>query len=241
MNNKYFIANWKSYLTYNQEIEWVKNNLEDLQSLKNEIIICPSFLSLNSIKTLLNNSNIKTGAQTCSQFNPGAYTGEITAQSLAQVRVSYCIVGHSERRQNFNENEIAIVQKVKLLVENQIVPILCIGETRQEYEQKQSKEALQKQLEPVLNLAIENLIIAYEPVWSIGTGITPSNEYIEHMATFIKEIIKNKNSQVKYKIVYGGSITSKTATELNKCNLIDGFLIGKASTDFQKFKKIVLL
>lgn len=241
MNNKYFIANWKSYLTYNQEIEWVKNNLEDLQSLKNEIIICSSFLSLNSIKALLNNSNIKTGAQTCSQFNQGAYTGEITAQSLAQVRVSYCIVGHSERRQNFNENEISIVQKVKILVENHIVPILCIGEAHQGYDQKKSKEVLQKQLEPVLSLANGKLIIAYEPVWSIGTGITPSNEYIDHMATFIKEIIKNKNSQVKYKIVYGGSITSKTATELNKCNFIDGFLIGKASTDFQEFKKIVLL
>lgn len=241
MNNKYFIANWKSYLSFNQEIEWVKNNLEDLKSLKNEIIICPSFLSLNSIKALLNNSNIKIGAQACSQFNSGAHTGEITAQSLAQVRANYCIVGHSERRQNFNENEQAIVQKVKLLVENQIVPMFCIGETKQEYEQKKSKEVLQKQLEPILNYVSGNLIIAYEPIWSIGTGIIPSNEYIEQIAAFIIDIIKNKNTQVKYKIVYGGSITSKTAAELNKCNFIDGFLIGKASTDFQEFKKIVSL
>lgn len=235
-----YIANWKIYLSYQQEIKWVKENLQELGKLarkEDQVIICSSFVSLSNIKELLNNTTIGLGAQNCASNLSGAYTGEVSVISLKEIGCNYCIIGHSERRQYFCETDKDISLKIKLLFENNIIPILCVGETEEEHKKNQSKAAIESQLKNLDLPEDKEIIIAYEPIWSIGTGITPSNKYIEDICLHIKSLLKTK----KHKIVYGGSVNQQTVVEIKKVASISGFLIGKASTDFQEFKKIVLL
>ena len=179
------------------------------------------------------------GLKIRSNFDLGAYTGEIPAESLSQLNCHYCIVGHSERRNLFGQTDEQINQKVKLLVKNKITPILCIGEKNKDQTQEQIEKTIEKQLDLLENENFQ-LIIAYEPVWAIGTGIIPTVDHIENICQTIEQIM-TKKVKINYKIVYGGSINGKTALELKNLEKISGFLIGKASTDFQEFKKIVLL
>ncbi|MDR3646804.1 MAG: triose-phosphate isomerase [Candidatus Babeliales bacterium] len=226
----FFVANFKSYLTFKEEIKWCSNNVKELAILSqdNKIIICPSFVSMGLVK------GIELGAQNCSNFGVGAYTGEISAESLAQLDIKYCLVGHSERRQYFNETNENLEKKIEQLFKNNIVPILCIGESHQEYLTGKTQEVLLAQLN-VLKKVSKEIIIAYEPIWAIGTGLTPEVEYIDKIYNFINKLMDNK-----YKILYGGSVNQDLAQKLKQFTKIDGFLIGKASTSFQEFKKIVL-
>lgn len=237
-----YIANWKSYLSYDSEILYLEKNFKEISSLsdENNIILCPSFVSISKINDLINNKlKIKLGAQNCSNFETGAYTGEISAISLSQINCDYCIVGHSERRTLFNETDEQIYQKINNLIKNKIIPILCIGETKKDQNIEQIKEIIEKQLDMLKNEKYD-LIIAYEPVWAIGTGIIPTTSHIEKICQIIENKMAEKQ-EINYQIIYGGSINEKTASELKRLKKISGFLIGKASTDFQEFKKIVLL
>ena len=241
------IVNWKMYFSFNQALQWIKINKDQLsQACKqssNKLIICPSFESIYPIKLELANSQISLGAQDCSNHEQGAFTGQVSAQSLTEIGCSYCIIGHSERRQYQQENNEEIAQKLQLLLQNNINPILCIGESKQDYEQGKTEEILQKQLEPITKIlnSIESkntIYIAYEPIWSIGTGITPENDYLEAIFNFIKKSTQTwPNSPI---LLYGGSVNENTCKKLKEVSLIQGFLIGKASTDFQMLKKIVL-
>ena len=147
------IGNWKMYFTFDQALEWVRTTKKDLeqacQESGNSIVLCPSFESLYPIKLELSNSPINLGAQDCSNYAQGAYTGQVQARSLAEIGCSYCIVGHSERRSYKQEKSYEIAQKVGLLLENHISPILCIGESKQDYDAGKTKAILTQQFEPI--------------------------------------------------------------------------------------------
>lgn len=241
--NWLYIANWKSYLTYQQELTFFEQNLTELRQLalelkiqNKQLIICPSFITLAQIAKILDSksiSNIKLGAQNCSNKELGAYTGEISAKSLRELNCDYCLVGHFERRKLYYETDPELAAKIKLLIQAEITPIICISEIAQ--------------LTNILdNLHLDRLhtpmVIAYEPTWAIGTGKTPTNQEIYLFCQEIEELIKIKynNISLNYLIVYGGSVTEINIAELRQITKLNGVLIGKASIDFQELKKIVL-
>lgn len=244
--NKFiYVASWKMYLSFKQAHEWVNHNHAALKTLGTDfsIIICPSFDSLSTLKHDLQGTNIALGAQNCSEYKQGPYTGQIAAESLAEIGCSYCIVGHSETRTAFYETDTAIAHKIVRLFTHHITPILYIGETAQEYDNKLTTQALERQLEPTLKL-IQNekktIIIGYEPLWTKDNNRIPSIDYIKEQVNTIKRFVLSKASGITCKVVYGGNVNEQTIFTLKRINELDGVLVGKASTDFQSFEKIVL-
>lgn len=241
-----FVANWKMNMLIDQALAFCIDNKQALETISHEynIILCPSFISLPHIANALKNSKTKIGAQDCSAHTHGAYTGEISAQSLAQVGVTYCIIGHSERRTYWGETDEIIAAKAKQLYTSQIMPIICIGETLQKYKNKQTIETLKKQLMPIISLiqtqAVSELTIAYEPVWAIGTGVTPAPDNLEKIFDWLYHHITTSISySLSVQLLYGGSVVRTTASEFKKIKKINGFLIGGASTNFKSFASII--
>ena len=163
----------------------------------------------------------------------GAYTGEVSAKQLRSYNVEYCLVGHSERRKYQNETDNEIYEKIIMLLQEHITPILCIGETKEERDNNKVEEVLDKQLNKLLNINDEykeQIIIAYEPVWSIGTGIIPTNKEIEDTILYIKKKLPNN------KILYGGSANEENIDTLKQISIIDGYLLGGLSLNIDKLK-----
>lgn len=231
--NYIYIANWKSYLTLQESMAWFKEHHEQLTNLAatKTIIICPDFLTLGA---LIHNfmAHYHLGAQNCSAYELGSYTGEIPARSLASSHIKYCIIGHSERRMLFRETIEEIAHKLNLLVQSNITPILCVSD---EYNQELDT------IIPILKTikSISHIMIAYEPFLSIGTGIPATPQHIQTVLSALKEKLIPVLPTHSFSLLYGGSVNSLTIKDLRLATLIDGFLIGKASTDFQELKKIV--
>ena len=239
-----YIANWKMNLSYHESIAFCTNNKTNLKKLSEEadIVLCPSFLALAPIADTLKNSNIFIGAQNCSEYTSGSYTGEISAQSLAEIGVAYCFVGHSERRIYFGETTDSIIKKINLLLDSNIQPIICIGEKKQDFENAAVVTVLNEQLKPILDNMIPThkpILIAYEPVWSIGTGIIPENSYLEEVFSWIAKLVTSHKQRYTLQLLYGGSVTEKNIAQLKKVPNIDGFLVGNASTDFKQLYHII--
>ena len=219
------IGNLKMYMTYEQVKTLIANFDE-------EIVLCPSAIFIPYFL----NHRYEVGIQDISMYDLGSHTGEISACQARQLGVTYAIVGHSERRKYNQETNEEINKKIIKGLENNLKVILCVGENQGEDKENVIENQLLNALKDVNNL--ENLIIAYEPVWCIGTGITPTNEQIEATINFIQTIIKKKfNSNVK--VLYGGSVDKDNINTLKKINNLSGFLIGKASTDYRHLKEIV--
>ncbi len=219
------IGNLKMYMTYEQVKTLIANFDE-------EIVLCPSAIFIPYFL----NHRYEVGIQDISMYDLGSHTGEISACQARQLGVTYAIVGHSERRKYNQETNEEINKKIIKGLENNLKVILCVGENQGEDKENVIENQLLNALKDVNNL--ENLIIAYEPVWCIGTGITPTNEQIEATINFIQTIIKKKfNSNVK--VLYGGSVDKDNINTLKKINNLSGFLIGKASTDYRQLKEIV--
>lgn len=251
-NSFTFVANWKMQLSFNEAEELAREYFEHLALIKkiptSLIILCPSFPVLFPLSRLFKSSEIILGAQDCSQFHAGAYTGQVCAKSIAELGCRYCIIGHSERRHYNHETNAEIADKAQRLLEQELQSIICVGETKQEYEEQKTFTALEQQLEPVLTriadigISHEPIHIAYEPIWSIGTGIVPSNTYLNEIFTWIE----NRTQKILGKervvgLLYGGSVSEQTVPALKKIKKISGLLIGEASLDFQKFNNIVNL
>ena len=233
--SSFFVANWK----LNGNLSFIKEYIHSLNQNSanaNCIVICPPAIYLSNFKG--NANNFYLGAQNISKYEKGAFTGEISAQSLQDFGVNFCIVGHSERRHYFNENDEEVKEKAFKLLENEIVPIICVGET---LEQKQNNETIKVITNQILNgmpneSNHKNTIIAYEPVWAIGSGLTPTIEEIDIVHKSIRNISKNINN---YKIIYGGSVNSENSKDIINLSNVDGALIGGASLKIDDFNKII--
>ena len=223
------------YLTCNQAREWLNDNIETLATLAHDkkIVLCPSFESLAHITSVTKKTQISIGAQDCSAHETGAYTGQVSAQSLAELGCTHCIVGHSEQRKYCNNDDL--YQKIEQLLNNNITPIVCI-------QNKPHLSNPSEELEPIIKSLTthkKELFIAYEPVESIGTGNVPSNEMIQETFEKIIEILDKSTTTKNYQLLYGGSVSEKTINRLKEIPHMRGFLIGRASTDIEKFKKII--
>ena len=224
LNNKCNF-NKSEFLSYQKELANISST--------NPIILCPSFLHISNFSL----DNCLLGSQNVSKDKNGSHTGEISAQQLKSYGVRYCIIGHSERRKQFQENAHDIGSKIKQLTQEGIIPILCIGEENKEINPQNLHDIIINQtldiIENLTNQEKEQLIIAYETVWSIGTSTIPSNNQIEEVLSYIKEILPNN------KILYGGSVNENNINELKKCHLIDGYLIGGLSLIPKKLQKFI--
>ena len=216
------VGNLKMYMTYEDVLNY-KDNIPD------DVIICPSSIFIPYFL----NHNYQVGIQDVSMYDLGSHTGDIGAKQAKDMGVSYTIIGHSERRNKETDEEIN--KKIKKALENNLKVILCIGENQDEDKNNKLKNQLLTDLDGV---DLDNIIIAYEPIWCIGTGITPTNAQIEDTINFIKSIV-NDNFKKSVKVLYGGSVDKNNIDTLKKIDNVAGFLIGKASTDCVHLKEIV--
>ena len=245
MSKKIIAGNWKQNGTLKSSVSLTKKILEALKKNKyrHEIIIIPPAIFLLPIKDLIYKSKIKLGAQNVSAFNNGAYTGEISGTMLKDSKVEYCLVGHSERRHIINEDEYILSSKVSQLIDNDITIIYCFGETLSEYKNKKTKLIIKNQLKKLflsnknnLKKKPSKLVLAYEPVWAIGTGLVPSPEELASIFKFIRNTVdRMDNNYSSIKILYGGSVSEDNASSLIDTEYIDGLLIGGASLIAKKF------
>ena len=230
---KWIVSNHKMNLT-KEEIE---NYVSQISSLKstNKLVFCPSNIYLPYFQ---NQENYELGVQNVADRKMGALTGEVAVEQLKSLNVSYVIIGHSERRNILNESEEMIHQKIKLVLENDMIPILCIGEKEEEIPQRE--EILMAEIDSAFlqQSNLERLIIAYEPIWAIGTGKIPTPEEITTIKEWIKDYIEKKY-QVSCPVLYGGSVSVSNIDELSTVSNIDGYLIGGTSLDIEKLKVII--
>ena len=245
MTNKYmyFVANWKmfgdakSINSLNRVIKFSKLR----KSNKFKLIYCPPFTLLNLFSDKLIKTKIDIGAQNCHESNSfGAFTGFINSKMLKSIGANYVILGHSENRAS-GESNILINKKIKSSLNNNLKIIYCIGETLAQKKNKLTFAILRNQIVNGLKgiKKFKNIILAYEPIWSIGSGLVPNNIELKINVQYVKDIIKKKFKILKPKVLYGGSVNPKNVSELNKIDIIDGFLIGGASQDPKKFIDIV--
>ena len=229
---KMLICNHKMFLT-GDEASNLSNLYDEIDFSTLDLVVCPGYMNFCYF------DNYILGAQNCSYEDKGAYTGEVSPYDLSIRKVKYVILGHSERRQF--ESDDMINQKVKACIRNALTPIICIGETRLEKEMMKTSMVLKRQITKVLkdiNLSEEdNILIAYEPIYKIGSKTTLPKKEIEDVILYIKKVLEELNIQ-NYKILYGGSVNGSNISGI-KSNLIDGYLIGKSSVEINDLKSIV--
>lgn len=245
MAKQLIAGNWKMNGTLQESLSRVTDLIEQTKTLNHaNILICPPFCLINPIAQLVKNTNILLGAQDCHTQEKGAFTGNISAVMLKDAGCQYVLVGHSERRTYQNESNAEIQQKVQAAINAGLIAVLCIGETKEEKEAGNTIKVLQNQLKNGLpsNATAQNLIIAYEPVWAIGTGLVPTNAEIEENHTQIKQIIAQNLGQSvanSMQVLYGGSLNAKNCNEILPLNNVNGGLIGGASLINADFVTII--
>jgi len=246
MRRKVIAGNWKMNMLPNEAIKFIEELAPLVKDTQNEVILCVPYTDL--FYTLLNvqGTNIKIGAQNMHFEKSGAYTGEVSAEMLKSINVEYVIIGHSERRQYFNETDETVNKKIKAAFENGLKPIVCVGETLEQRENGTTIEVITNQtklaLEGLTDEQVAQTIIAYEPIWAIGTGKTATSEDAESSIKAIRnkiEEIYGQNVSQRVIIQYGGSVKSSNAKELFEMPDIDGGLVGGASLKPDEFSKIV--
>ena len=217
---------------------------DDLTDIK--VLVCPEFINLHKVTLMADNTPILVGAQNCYSELKGAYTGEISPSMLKAVGCQYCIVGHSERRSIFKEKDNFINAKIKLLLKTDITPILCVGETLEQRQSGNTFQILKEQLDGSLNgfenNDISKIVIAYEPVWAIGTGIAATTKEIEETHNWLREYFTTNHGESvsdQIYLLYGGSLTDKNAEETFAISNVNGGLIGGASLVAEKFVSII--
>jgi len=238
------IANWKLNKSYAESVAWSEQHGPELAQLAEQatIVICPTFPALAPLSQLFKNSSINLGAQTCSSYLQGNITGDVSVPSLQEIGCRYTLVGHSERRRLYHEMDGEIIEKVKLLLAYDLTPVLCIGETDRTASFANITDHLEQQLQGLMQLppATASLVIAYEPVWAIGTQETPSPAQIEKIAAWIREYTMQRVPTYTIQVVYGGSVQPHSA-DIFQIPSIEGVLLGGASLDFKNFKNAVRL
>ena len=246
MRKKVIAGNWKMNMLPNEAIEYIETLSKLVKNTENEVVLCVPYTDLFYALLTAQNTNIKIGAQNMHFEEKGAYTGEISPQMLKSINVEYVIIGHSERRQYYNETDETVNKKLKSAHKVGLKPIVCVGETLEQREEGKTSEVITKQtalaLEGLNEQEVEETIIAYEPIWAIGTGKTATSEDAnESIKEIRKEIARKYGQQTAERVIiqYGGSVKSKNAKELFSMSDIDGGLVGGASLDPEEFSKIV--
>lgn len=246
MRKAVIAGNWKMNKTPSQALKLVEELKPLVCDAKCEVVICPTFICLSDVVKACLGTNIKVGAQNMYFEESGAYTGEVSPSMLEELGVSYVIIGHSERRQYFSETDQAVNKKIKKAFEHKLIPIVCCGETLCERESSITKEVLGRQIklafEGLHSELMENVIIAYEPIWAIGTGKTATDEQANETIGYIREVVSKmfgtKVSE-KVRIQYGGSVKPSTIKAQMAKPEIDGALVGGASLKAVDFSAIV--
>lgn len=245
---KIVAGNWKMNNSLTDAIALIDGILANLDTRTTaEIIVCPAYPFIGPIIHHLKDFNrIKLGAQNCSEHIAGAFTGEVSAPMLKSIECDYVIIGHSERRTYYNESNAQIKEKIKRALENGLAPVFCIGEKIEQRQSETQFEVVKEQIKQVLcdfnANELEKLIIAYEPVWAIGTGVTATTAQAQEMHAFIRKTIAelfDAEFAAELPILYGGSCNAQNAKELFSCADVDGGLIGGASLKAVDFCSII--
>ena len=246
MRKKVIAGNWKMNMLPNETIDFIEKLAPEVKNTNNEVILCVPYTDLFYALLTAQETNIKIGAQNMHFEESGAYTGEVSGKMLKSIGVEYVIIGHSERRQYFNETDETVNKKIKAAFANDLKPIVCVGETLEEREANRTEEIITTQTELALQgltaEQVEKTIIAYEPIWAIGTGKTATAEDANNSIKAIRDKICQIYGQTIANgviIQYGGSVKSTNAKELFEMSDIDGGLVGGASLKAEEFSKIV--
>ena len=240
-------GNWKSNKTNTEAVALVTDLIRELSSVKEvDVVVCPPFTALSDVSRLVLESNIRLGAQNLSDNGYGAYTGEIAPGMLRELSVRYVVLGHSERRQYQNESDALVAKKAANAHANNLIPIVCIGETLAEREAGITERVVETQVRGSLaGLSaeqVEGTVLAYEPVWAIGTGKTATSAQAQEVHAFIRKVLASMHGDAvakRVRIQYGGSVKGSNARELLGQPDIDGALVGGASLEAKNFVEII--
>lgn len=242
------IGNWKMHKTIEEAVDFMKKLSKSITSGKEEVYLAPSFTALHSLVKLAKESGICIGAQNISEHIEGAYTGEVSAKMVKEVGASFVLIGHSERRLFYHETSEIVGQKLRRCLEHGLKPILCIGETEEQRVSDKTKYVLEKQIGEALHglqkEQLASVVIAYEPVWAIGTGRSATAQVAQEAHKLCRDFIKkNYGADIadRMPILYGGSVNVNTIKELALEPDIDGALVGGASLEADSFAKIITI
>lgn len=246
MRRKVIAGNWKMNMLPNEAIKFIDELTPLVKDAEAEVILCVPYTDLFYALLTAQDTNIKIGAQNMHFEEKGAYTGEISGKMLKSIGVEYVIIGHSERRAYFNETDETVNKKIKAAFKYELKPIVCVGETLEQRENGTAEKIITNQIEKAIegltNEQVENTIIAYEPIWAIGTGKTATsidaNNSVKSIRNKIKELY-GQNTSDRVIIQYGGSVKSQISQELFNMSDIDGALVGGASLNADEFSRIV--
>ncbi|KEJ04210.1 Triosephosphate isomerase [Clostridium botulinum A2B7 92] len=246
MRTAIIAGNWKMNKTVKEAVELVKELKPLVKDAKCDVVVCPTYVCLPAVLEEVKGSNIKVGAQNMHFEESGAYTGEISPRMLEELGVHYVIIGHSERRQYFNETDETVNKKVKKAFEHNLIPIVCCGESLEQREGNVTEKVLEGQikvdLKELSKEQVEKLVIAYEPIWAIGTGKTATDEQANETIGYIRTVVKSMYGEdvaSKVRIQYGGSVKPGTIKAQMAKEEIDGALVGGASLKAEDFSAIV--
>ena len=237
-------GNWKMNASKDSVESLVTDILSGASDVSAEIIVCAPFPYLSQVEVLIEGSNLMLGAQNLNVNASGAFTGEVSAEMIKDFGANHVIVGHSERRSLYGETSEIVAEKTKAAIDSGLTPILCLGESLDQRESGKTESVVSEQLNKVIKMvgieAFNNIIIAYEPVWAIGTGVTASPEQAQAVHKFIRDLLASSNQDIadKTAILYGGSMNAGNAVELISCADIDGGLIGGAALKAEDFLQI---
>jgi triosephosphate isomerase len=243
MRKPFIAANWKMNKVTSETREFIERFFPDVKGVSDvDIVLAPPFTSLAYAAEMMKHTNIMLAAQDVFYEEKGAYTGEISPSMLTDVRCKFVIIGHSERRQYFNETDEIVNRKIKAAQKGGLSVIFCIGESLAEREGGKTFHIIEREIDKGLDgTDIENIVIAYEPIWAIGTGKTATPEQAQEVHAFIREKLRMKygNKSDDIRIIYGGSVTPENIDSLMACADIDGALVGGASLKVENFVRIV--
>lgn len=246
MRKSIIAGNWKMHNTIDEAVKLVTELKPLVKDAKCDVVVCPTFVCLDAVKKAAEGTNIKVGAQNMYFEEKGAFTGEVSPNMLQAMGIDYVIIGHSERRQYFNETDESVNKKLKAAFSHNLIPILCVGESLNERESGITSEVIGRQikldLSGLTSEMVEKLVVAYEPIWAIGTGKTATKEEANETIAFIRKTIASiygNDVADKTRIQYGGSVKPSTIKEQMSMSDIDGALVGGASLKAEDFSAIV--
>lgn len=239
-------GNWKMYKTVAEAVETARELVQCTASVNVDVMIAPPFTALAPVAEVVKGTSVALGAQNLFWKNEGAYTGEISPAMLSDIGCQYAIIGHSERRQYFGDTDESVNEKIRAALAHQLIPVFCVGETETQREAQETFSVLDKQvtkgLEGFSAQALSGLVLAYEPVWAIGTGKTATIDQVQEVHAFLRSLIEKRFDNLlakTVKILYGGSVKPDNVTEIMNMPDVDGALVGGASLSAKVFNSII--